>query len=200
MEFQENILQAIFQTSVWEWLAVLSGILYVIFISFKRPIAWFFALINSILYIYLCFISQLYIETGLQLFYVIMAIYGWMSWKNKRISAKDKIIRWPIKYHLLNFGISASIALVLGLLFDNFTNQAYPYADAFTGVFSLVATFMVTKKVLENWIYWILIDAICIFLFAASDLYLTAVLFFVYTLIAIFGLLHWKKQFKQQEI
>jgi nicotinamide mononucleotide transporter len=200
MEFQENILQAIFQTSVWEWLAVLSGILYVIFISFKRPIAWFFALINSILYIYLCFISQLYIETGLQFFYVIMAIYGWMSWTNKRISAEDKIIRWPIKYHLLNFGISATIALVLGLLFDNFTNQAYPYADAFTGVFSLAATFMVTKKVLENWIYWILIDAICIFLFAARDLYLSAVLFFIYTLIAIFGLLRWKKQFKQQEV
>ena len=199
MEFQENILQAIFQTSIWEWLAVLSGILYVIFISFKQPIAWFFALINSILYIYLCFISQLYIETGLQFFYVIMAIYGWMSWSNNRISAVDKIIRWPINYHLLNFGISASIALVLGLLFDNFTNQAYPYADAFTGVFSLAATFMVTKKVLENWIYWILIDAICIFLFAARDLYLSAVLFFVYTLIAIFGLLHWKKQFKRQE-
>ena len=199
MEFQENILQAIFQTSVWEWLAVLSGILYVIFISFKQPIAWFFALINSILYIYLCFISQLYIETGLQFFYVIMAVYGWMSWTNKRISTADKIIRWPIKYHLLNFGISATIALVLGLLFDNFTKQAYPYADAFTGVFSLAATFMVTKKVLENWIYWILIDAICIFLFAARDLYLSAVLFFVYTLIAIFGLFHWKKQFKQQE-
>jgi nicotinamide mononucleotide transporter len=200
MEFQENILQAIFQTSVWEWLAVLSGILYVIFISFKQPIAWFFALINSILYIYLCFISQLYIETGLQFFYVMMAIYGLMSWTNKRISTADKIIRWPKKYHLLNFGISATIALILGLLFDNFTNQAYPYADAFTGVFSLAATFMVTKKVLENWIYWILIDAICIFLFAARDLYLSAVLFFIYTLIAIFGLLHWKKQFKQQEI
>jgi nicotinamide mononucleotide transporter len=128
-----------------------------------------------------------------------MAIYGLMSLTIKRISSADKIIRWPIKYHLLNFGISATIALVLGLLFDNFTNQAYPYADAFTGVFSLAATFMVTKKVLENWIYWILIDAICIFLFAARDLYLSAVLFFVYTLIAIFGLFHWKKQFKQQE-
>lgn len=200
MEFQENILQAIFQTSVWEWLAVVSGIFYVIFISFKKTIAWLFALISSILYIYLCFISQLYIETGLQFFYVIMAIYGWMIWTNKRISAEDKIIRWTIKNHLLNFGISATIALILGLIFDKFTNQAYPYADAFTGVFSLSATFMVTKKVLENWIYWILIDTICIFLFAARDLYLSAVLFFVYALIAIFGLLHWKKQFKQQEV
>jgi nicotinamide mononucleotide transporter len=200
MEFQENIRQAIFQTSIWEWLAVLSGILYVIFISFKNPIAWFFAILNSILYIYLCFISQLYIETGLQFFYVIMAIYGWIIWTDKRISSADKIIRWPINYHLLNFGISGTSALILGFIFDNFTNQAYPYADAFTGVFSLAATFMVTKKVLENWIYWILIDTICIFLFAARDLYLSAVLFFIYTLIAIFGLLRWKKQFKQQEV
>ena len=200
MEFQENIRQAIFQTSIWEWLAVLSGILYVIFISFKNPIAWFFAILNSILYIYLCFISQLYIETGLQFFYVIMAIYGWIIWTDKRISSADKIIRWPINCHILNFGISGTSALILGFIFDNFTNQAYPYADAFTGVFSLAATFMVTKKVLENWIYWILIDTICIFLFAARDLYLSAVLFFVYTLIAIFGLLHWKKQFKQQEV
>jgi nicotinamide mononucleotide transporter len=200
MEFQENIRQAIFQTSIWEWLAVLSGILYVIFISFKNPIAWFFAILNSILYIYLCFISQLYIETGLQFFYVIMAIYGWIIWTDKRISSADKIIRWPINYHLLNFGISGTSALILGFIFDNFTNQAYPYADAFTGVFSLAATFMVTKKVLENWIYWILIDTICIFLFAARDLYLSAILFFIYTLIAIFGLLRWKKQFKQQEV
>jgi nicotinamide mononucleotide transporter len=86
----------------------------------------------------------------------------------------------------------------LGYIFDSYTNQENPYTDAFSTVFSLAATFMVTKKVLENWIYWIVIDAVCIYLFASRGLFLTSILFFFYTIIAVFGFVQWRRQFKLQ--
>lgn len=200
MEILENILNAVQNTSLWEWLAVGTGILYVILISYKNIAAWFFAIISSILYIYLCYISQLYLETGLQFFYLAMGIYGWIVWSKKNTKGINTIIQWSKQKHILNIAISSIITGLLGFLFDKFTNQANPYTDSFTTVFSLTATFMVTKKVLENWIYWIIIDAVSIYLFASRGLYMTAVLFLLFTFIAIFGFLQWRKQFKLQKV
>ncbi len=198
MEILENIKNAIQQTSLWEWLAVVSGILYVVLITYKKIAAWFFAIVCSFLYIYICYISKLYLETGLQFFYLVMGIYGWIMWSSKRTILSGEIIKWSNKLHLINIVLSALITLILGWVFDTYTNQANPYTDAFTTVFSLTATFMVTKKVLENWLYWIVIDAVSIYLFSSRELYLTALLFLLYTIIAVFGFFQWKKQFKQQ--
>ena len=197
-EILQNIKSGFLATSLLEWYGVLSGVLYVIFISYKKMIAWFFALISSCIYVYLCFKSQLFIETGLQFFYVIMAIYGWVKWNTDKSENDEKIIQWETKFHLYNCLISGVLVFVLGYVFDHYTEQANPYTDAFSTVFSLLATFMVTKKVLENWIYWIVIDAVCIYLFSSRGLYLTSLLFFIYTIIAVFGFIQWKKQFKLQ--
>lgn len=195
-EIFNNIKHAFSETSLLEWLAVLTGTLYVILISYKQIIAWLFALISSLLYVYICFNYQLYLESFLQFFYVAMAIYGWLNWK-KEIQTTT-IIKWPIKNHLMNIGLSSILTLILGFTFSKFTNQANPFTDAFTTVFSLTATLMVTKRVLENWIYWIIIDGVSIFLYSSRALYLTSVLFFIFTLIAIFGYIKWKKEFKIQ--
>ena len=89
--------------------------------------------------------------------------------------------------------------LLLGYIFAYFTNQANPFVDAFTSVFSFTATFMVTKKVLENWIYWIIIDAISVYLFYSRELYVTAGLMCLYSLIAVFGLVKWYLIYKRQD-
>jgi nicotinamide mononucleotide transporter len=196
----ENIILAFLETSLAEWTAVLAGILYVILISYRMISAWFFALVSALVYVYLCYTSNLFLETGLQFFYVIMAIYGWFKW-NKESSEKEGLItRWTIKAHAINISLSTFLFLSLGFVFDNYTSQANPYTDAFSTVFSLGATYMVTKKVLENWIYWVVIDAVCIYLFASRELYLTAVLFFIYTLIALFGYFQWRRKFISQTI
>ncbi len=194
----QNIKSGFFATSIWEWLGVLTGVLYVVFISYKKIIAWLFALISSTIYVYLCFKSKLFIETGLQFFYVIMAIYGWFKWNSDQTDNHGIIIKWKPKFHLLNILISVLLVGLLGYIFDSYTNQENPYTDAFSTVFSLAATFMVTKKVLENWIYWIVIDAVCIYLFASRGLLLTSILFFFYTIIAVFGFVQWRRQFKLQ--
>lgn len=195
-EVFDNIQNAFFETSSLEWFGVLTGVLYVVFISYKKMIAWLFALSSSLIYVYICFSYNLYLESFLQVFYVIMAIYGWLNWKKE--SNNRNIIKWPIRNHLINISASLLLTITLGYIFDNLTDQANPYTDAFTTVFSLTATFMVTKKVLENWIYWIIIDAVSIFLFFSRELYLTGVLFFFFTLIAMWGYVKWKKSYSEQ--
>lgn len=197
MEILKQILLAILKTSLWEWLAVLSSLLYVILISYKHISAWIFAIISSALYIYICFQGQLYLESLLNGFFLLMGIYGWYLWSNEKTEESHKIIKWRKKAHFLNIGLSLLFVILIGFIFDTYTDQANPYTDSFTSIFSLVATFMVTKKVLENWIYWIIIDAVSVYLFASRELYMTSILFLLYTGIAIFGYFKWKKQFNQ---
>lgn len=189
----DNLIDGILSTSALEWIAVCSSIIYVILAARKLIYCWLFAFISSALYVYICFSANLYLESVLQLFYVVMAVVGFLLW-NK--SDSGKIISWPIKYHVINLSLSTFTALLLGYLFSAYTDQANPYVDASTTVFSLVATFMVTKKVLENWIYWIIIDAVSVYLYFSRDLHLTAVLFVIFTILAIAGYVSWNKAMK----
>lgn len=191
-----NIYNSILQTSIWEWFAVASSLLYVILITYKVLAAWIFAALSSLLYIYLCYSNRLYLESILQVFYFGMAIYGWFMWTSDDETKDVTVIQWPLNYHIYNVLVSGTLMLLFGYIFDQYSNQANPYLDAFTTIFSLMATFMVAQKVLENWIYWIIIDAFSVYLFASRGLYMTSVLFILYTLIAIFGYFSWKKQFK----
>ena len=198
MEILEKINQAVLNTSIWEWFAVITGLLYVILISFKKTSAWFFAIVSSLLYIYLCYSSQLFLETGLQFFYLIMGIYGWYLWTSVQKIDENRIIKWKNYQHSINITISTILFISIGFIFDNYTNQANPYTDAFTTVFSLAATFMVTQKVLENWIYWIVIDVVSVYLFSSRELYMTAALFVIFTILAIVGYFKWKTLFDSQ--
>lgn len=195
-----NIYNSILQTTIWEWFAVASSVLYVILITYKVLAAWIFAALSSLLYIYLCYSNRLYLESILQVFYFAMAIYGWFMWTSDDETKDVTVIQWPLKYHLYNVMISGALMLLFGYIFDKYSNQANPYLDAFTTIFSLMATFMVAKKVLENWIYWIIIDAFSVYLFASRGLYMTSVLFILYTLIAVFGYFQWKKQYQLDSI
>ena len=197
MDRLEQIGLEVLNTSLLEWIAVLSSLFYIVFIARKNMIAWLFALIGSSIYVYLCFINQFYLETILQLFYVSMAIIGWLLW-NKKQEIPFRIIQWKGKQHMVNILISGIVTLILGNFFEVYTDQALPYLDAFITVFSLSATFMVAYKVLENWLYWIVIDIVSMPLYAYRDLNLTVVLFGIYTIVAIVGFVRWRRTFKLQ--
>lgn len=210
MTFLESVYQGILMTSIAEWIAVLTGVIYVILATLRSNWCWSFAIISSGIYVYLCIVGQLYIETILQFFYVGMAIVGWITWSRQQQNPEDinevidqnstvqDITIWPVKYHLINIAISGTIALFLGFIFDQFTSQQNPYTDAFTTIFSLAATFMVVRKVLENWIYWVVIDIVSIYLYHQRGYSLTAVLYFVFTGLAVVGFIAWYKKFKLQ--
>jgi nicotinamide mononucleotide transporter len=94
--------------------------------------------------------------------------------------------------------LSGGLAFILGYFFDLYTNQVNPYLDAFTTCYSLSATFMVTRKVLGNWIYWIVIDLSSVYLYAQQDYNLTAVQYVIFTVLAVIGFVTWRKEFKLQ--
>ena len=107
----EQIGLEVLNTSLLEWIAVLSSLFYIVFIARKNMIAWLFALIGSSIYVYLCFINQFYLETILQLFYVSMAIIGWLLW-NKKQEIPFRIIQWKGKQHMVNILISGIVTLI----------------------------------------------------------------------------------------
>ena len=197
MSFITGVWEGIMATSLIEWLAVVSSITYVILAAKRLIVCWLFAFIGSALFVYLCYIGELYIESFLQLFYVAMAVLGWFSWKNSK-SDNLNIKVWKMNNHLINILVSGVVAVILGYIFDTYTNQANPYVDAFTTCYSLSATFMVTRKILGNWIYWIVIDLVSIYLYAQRDYNLTAVQYGLFTILAVFGFMAWRKEYKIQ--
>tara|TARA_B100000787_G_C16181975_1_gene292377 strand:- start:1374 stop:1970 length:597 start_codon:yes stop_codon:yes gene_type:complete len=192
----EDILQIItqlnFNWSIIESIAVFFSILYVILAVKESILCWGAAAISVILYIYICYTAQLYPETGLQVFYLLMAFYGYHQW-NKNDSTL-KIQQWTTTKHLLILLLGASLTFLMGFYFTIYTNAAMPLVDSFTTVFSVFATYMVTKKVLGNWLYWIVIDIVSVYLYFSRDLHLTSLLFIMYTVIAIFGYFSWLKR------
>lgn len=199
MEILLNIKEGIIATSWLEWLAVIFSLSYVFLAAKKNILCWVAALFSTGIYIYLCYSNQLYIESALQVFYFAMAIYGFFIWKNST-EKEILIIKWKPSIHLINVVLSGVAALVLGYLFDTYTDQQSAYLDAFTTCYSLVATFMVAKKVLENWIYWVVIDFASIFLYANRGMSLTAVLMIIYTLFAVYGYFEWRRKLRSQNL
>ncbi len=191
-ELLQIITQLNFNWSVIESIAVFFSILYVVLAVKENIWCWGAAAISVILYIYICYSAQLYAETGLQFFYLLMTIYGYFQW-NKNDS-NLKIQQWTTTKHLLILLLGSLLTFLMGFYFSIYTNAAMPLVDSFTTVFSVFATFMVTKKILGNWLYWIVIDGVSVYLYFSRGLQLTSLLFIVYTIIAIFGYLSWLKR------
>lgn len=200
MSLLQTFIKQIIETSIIEWISVICGLLYVILIAKKKISGWLFGIIGSITTIYLCYIANYYLEMFLSGFYVIMGIWGWISWNKNSLKKEVKIIRWPIYYHFINITISGIITLVVGYWFEKNTNQSQPYLDAFTTIYSLTATFMVTKRVLENWIYWIVIDLVSIQLYASKDYFMLATLMALYSFLAVLGYINWHKHLKKNTL
>ena len=123
-----------------------------------------------------------------------MAAYGYYNWNksNKRL----KVSQWKTSKHLILILLATIFTFIMGFYFTTYTSAKMPIVDSFTTVFSIIATYMLTKKVLESWLYWIVIDAMSIYLYFSRDLHLTSLLFLIYTVIAIFGYFSWLKQMR----
>lgn len=180
--------------TIVESIAVLFSIVYVVLAAKQNIWCWFFAAISVILYIYICFASQLFAETGLQFFYLIMAFYGYYNWNKPK--SKLKIIQWSAYQHFLIILLGGVLTFLMGFYLTTYTSAKVPIIDSFTTIFSVIATYMITKKVLENWLYWIVIDIVAIYLYFNRDLQLSSLLFIIYTVIAIFGYFSWIKKIK----
>jgi nicotinamide mononucleotide transporter len=184
-----------FNWSIIESVAVLFSVLYVILAAKENILCWWAAVISVTLYIYIFFSVQLYPETGLQVFYLFMAFYGYYNWNKKEQSLQ--IIEWNISKHFAVLILGAILTFLMGFYFTTYTNAKMPIVDSFTTVLSIFATYMVVKKILGNWLYWIVIDTVSVYLFYSRDLHLTSLLFMAYTIIAVFGYFNWLKMMQK---
>ena len=183
-----------FLNSVWfEILAATLAIVYLL-LALKQDIrCWIAWIISSLMYLFVMLYAGLLMESALQIFYVGMGIYGWMQWDKRSAQDKLSIRRWNKKQHFYAIGSLLCIVIISGYLLSLNSNAVAPYIDSFTTWGAILATFMVARKVLENWIYWFVIDFVSVFLFLSRELYPTAVLFVIYLVIIVFGYRTWLK-------
>lgn len=192
-----SILTALQNTSFTEWIIFITAMIYVVLAAAENKWCWLFGIASSLFSIYLCFIGELFLESGLQVFYVLIGLYGWYEWQYGSSEKKAlKITSITFSKIIFLIFISTIIGVPLGYIAHNYSTQALPYLDAFITAFSLIATWMTAKKLLQNWIFWIVIDAAAIILYAQRGFYLIAILYFIYTILAIAGYFSWKKKTK----
>ena len=192
-EFFQILTNLDFNWSIVESIAVFFSVLYVVLAARENIWCWGAACISVSIYIYICYTAKLYPETGLQVFYLIMAGVGYYMWNKDN---NEEIKEWSELKHLGIILLGTILTFFMGFYFSIYTDSVMPITDSFTTIFSLIATYMVVKKVLGNWLYWIVIDLVSVYLYFNRDLHLTSLLFVVYTIIAVFGYFSWVNRMK----
>jgi nicotinamide mononucleotide transporter len=186
-----------------ELLGAILGIAYIFFSIRQSILTWPVGLLTSVLYVWVFLVSKLYADMGLQLYYVVISIYGWYEWlKGKQSSGNEilKVSRLSRKLSLILLLVSLLIFVLIWFILENYTDSPVPLADALATSLSIVATWMLARKILEQWLVWIFVDAFSIGLFLYKGLLPTVVLFIVYTIMAVVGYIEWKKDFIKEEI
>jgi nicotinamide mononucleotide transporter len=201
-----NLLPALLSqiaTQHWsEWIAVSCAILYLVLAARGNPWCWALGMTGCAFWAYAAFeIYGLYIDGGLQLFYIGISFLGFYKWKYGGSGGEElPVSTLPLKYHIAIWIGGIALSLLVGAIFDSYTDATAPFLNAFPTVFSVLTTFMAIWKKLENWLYWLLIDTVYVYLYWSQGGYLFVLLFFIYLVMAVIGFLSWKKQFSQQVI
>jgi nicotinamide mononucleotide transporter len=186
-----------------ELIAVLASLLYVVLAAKGSIVCWLAAIVSTVLYTIIFYDVYLWMDSLLQLYYLLMALYGWLCWsKNKAFSSlNEKDLRysqWSIQHHMISIIVLTILSLILGWIMAEFTPTDFPYLDSATTLFAVFATYLLTQKVLENWLYFVVIDLVSIYLYIEKGLIPTAALFCCYVILAMYGYFEWRKQYKLQ--
>jgi len=191
------------QARVWtalEGAAVVMAVFYLLLAIRQNIWCWLCAGISTAIYVYLFLNARLYMESLLNAFYFAMAIYGWSIWYRGRSGDHELAVSiWPTKVHGIAISAIALASVISGYLLTRYTNAAFPYIDSMTTWAAIWATFLVARKVLENWWYWLVIDAASIFIYWSRDLQLTSLLFVLYIVMIPFGLISWTRSWREAQ-
>jgi nicotinamide mononucleotide transporter len=180
------------------WIELLGSVLSIIYLylSIKQKASlWIFGFLCSALYVVVFFQSKFYADMSLQFYYLGVSVFGWISWKAGKPENRKEL---PVKRTTpLSGVIILLIALILYFVYyfilTGYTDSPLPKADSFTTALSIVATWMLARKMIEHWWLWIIVDSVSAGLYFYRALYPTAILFVIYTIMAIIGYLQWKK-------
>jgi nicotinamide mononucleotide transporter len=202
-----------YQMSYLEFFGTVAGAVAV-FLSAKANVwSWPIGIINVVLFFFLFYQVQLYPDMFLQVFYTITNLMGWWRWKNPRMEEEDKrhelkISRTSIKSLLFFSGIGLVSTIVFGALAKNLNTlfpvlfakpSAFPYADSFVTVMSIVATYLMVQKKVECWLVWILVDIVACYLYFSKEIKFVGIEYAVFCFIAAFGFWYWLLEYRAHQ-
>lgn len=183
-----------------EWIAAGFGVVSVWLSTREHIASWPTALVNTSLYFVVLGRAQLYANAGLQLFYFALSIYGWYQWKYGGASHTGvQVSRTPPRLRLVLAGIATAATLLLGLVLSRYTDAASPWLDAGTTAVSLVAQWMLTRKLRENWAAWMAVNVVYVGLYVSQGLWPTALLYVAFFGLAIQGWRSWGQTLAERE-
>ncbi len=197
MDLTSPLLIGAVQTSLLEIIAVTFGLIYIWLMMKEKVLAYPFGIVNVLIYIYICYSSRLYAYAAINFFYFIMSIYGWHKWTRKGEGGESVTIAFCTARELILNGLALSgLIFVLWALLSRFTDSTIPVWDAVTSSIYIIGMWLLALKKIENWLLWIAGDFISVGLFAYEKLWFSSLQFFVFTIIATFGYLAWKRKLK----
>jgi nicotinamide mononucleotide transporter len=176
-----------------EWIAVALALAYVLLAIRQSRWCWPAAAASSAIYLVLFARGGLPMQAALQAFYIAMAFYGWHAWRAGHGEPRELPVRtWPARWHMIALGTVIVAAAVNARLVPGSAGVLIAYTDAFVAWGSVLATWMVARKVLENWLYWVLFDLAAAALYFTQGFHATAILFVIYVALAIRGFIEWR--------
>ncbi|WP_440055114.1 nicotinamide riboside transporter PnuC [Pseudoalteromonas sp. T1lg65] len=199
MTWLSEVLAGFTAMSYWEYLAVFLAVGYLLLAIRENSWCWPLAFFSTFIYTILYWNGALVMESALNLYYMIMAFVGWWMWRQGNKNEPSKIVSWSVSQHLKIIGLTSFAAVAFGYFTKNYMSADLAYLDSFTTCFAIVSTYLVAKKVLENWLYWIIIDAASIHLYYLKGYYPTMVLFVFYTLMACWGFKTWYEEYESKQ-
>ncbi len=182
-----------------EIIATIIGFVYIYLEIKELKLMWIAGVVLSVLYFVVFFNAKFYADMSLQLYYLFVSIYGWIEWSKKTGNSSEEskpIVKTPRKQIFALFLVTAVIFLAYAFVLKIYTDSPLPYWDSFTTSLSITATWMLAKKYIEQWWLWVLVDLTSAILYIYKNLYPTALLFAVYTALAIIGYFQWRKNMK----
>jgi len=192
------ILRELAAERLFEDVAVATGLVYILLILRRNRWGWVAGAVSSTIFVVFAARSRLPMQSALQAYYVVMAVVGWFSWTRNASEEQGRIHRWPLRNHLFAIASILVASAISARLLATETHAAWPMLDSLTTWTCLLATWMVTRSLLENWLYWMVADVVTVFLFGSQGLPRTAGLFCAYAIIACFGLREWLRRYRLQ--
>ncbi len=187
------------QQPLLEVVAVIFSLLYPLLAARQNTLCWPCALISTALYVYLFWEVSLPFQSILNGYYLLMAVYGWVKWRNGADEDILPVTQWPIWYHVIAIPVLVVFSFALSHLVSFSWLSSDLYLDALVTVFSVYTTYLMVNKILENWLFWIVINSFAAYLYFNNSLMLTGVMFIWYVGMAIYGYKFWLNDYKDSE-
>ena len=188
------------ETHYVEILGVIFSILYLYFSIRQNILLWPMGIASALLYMVVFFQSKFYADMGLNGYYVVISIYGWFLWKrgNEEQESGLPVSRLGKKNAVILLLVTTAAFVGIGMVLKEYTDSPVPFWDAFTTAVSFTATWMLARKILENWILWIVVDLVSMGLYLYRGLYPTLLLFGIYTTMAVIGYYKWLRSYQSK--